>query len=238
MKKLIMTAILATVFVAGMAFNATPASATRQDTEKCYEEVTIYGDIIEKETRTKTSSDFGRTWSDYSEWADWPDAGPVNDDGRNRGPAFHGEDDSGRYQWYRQYRYVVKGQFVKGTEMKEVPCPTVPTTTAPSETTVPPTTAPPTTQPPYFPPETTAPPTTQPPVTTTTVVISDSTTTTTQPPVVTTVPPTVPPSVPPTVPPPPPELPSTGSENWVMAAIGALAIMLGTGAVTLSRRKS
>lgn len=286
MKKLIMTAILATVFVAGTAFNASPASATRQDPEKCYEEVTIYGDIIEKETRTRywvddvwqnfspnkdqgtfegppswpsdprgtwqhqnkdipgghqgpdgvyqkgqgNGSWFYRNageWGEWGPWTDWPGAGPVNDDGRDRGPAPHGSGDG----WERQYRYVVKGQFVKGTEMQEVPCPTVPTTTAPPETTQPPTT---------LPPETTVPPTTQPPVTTTTVVIpEESTTTTTAPPVVTTVPPTVPPTVSPTVPPTPPapqSLPATGNENWVIAALASLLLLGGTGLTLLTRR--
>lgn len=73
-----------------------------------------YGDVIEKETRTKTSDNWGITWTDYGPWTDWPDAGPVNDDGRNRGPAEHGKDLSGREQWYRQYRYVVVGQYQTG----------------------------------------------------------------------------------------------------------------------------
>lgn len=213
-----LTALLLAVGIT-LGFAAT-ASAVDQEEVKCYEEVTIYGDIIEKETHTKTSNDYGRTWSDYGPWTDWPDAGPLNDDGRNRGPAFHGEDDQGRDRWYRQYRYVVKGQFVKGTEEVEVACPTLPPeTTAAPTTTVAETT-------------TTVAETTTTVAETTTTVAETSTTApvTTQP--ATTAPTTTQPIVPAVE----PVLPSTGSENWIMAVIAGLLILAGTTAVRFARR--
>lgn len=277
-KKLIMTAILATVFVAGMAFNASPASATRQDPNKCYEEVTIYGDIIEKETRTRywvddvwqnfspnkdqgtfegppswptdprgtwqhqnkdipgghqgpdgvyqkgqgNGSWFYRNageWGEWGPWTDWPGAGPVNDDGRDRGPAPHGSGDG----WERQYRYVVKGQFVKGTKMEEVPCPTIPETTQPPEMTQPPET----TQPPV----TTAPPETTVAPTTTIVDITAPTA-----PPTTAVVATGPPPTPP-APPAAQSLPATGNENWVIAALATFALMAGGGLTLAARRR-
>jgi LPXTG-motif cell wall-anchored protein len=189
-------------------------------------------------------------WGDWGPWTDWPGAGPVNDDGRDRGPLPHGEGKG----WQRQYRYVVVGQFENGTEQYgwteegptkegwtlidqrdserevEVECPPPPTTEPPATTQPPVTTQPPTTAPPTTAPPTTAPPTTAPPETT-------------QPPVVvTTVPPTIPPTVAPTAPPPPPAtptaLPETGAETWMIAIIAGLLSMAGLGAMRLARRGS
>lgn len=49
-------------------------------------------------------------WGEYGPWTDWPDAGPVWDDGRDRGPAGHGSGDG----WERIYRYVVVDTRVTG----------------------------------------------------------------------------------------------------------------------------
>jgi hypothetical protein len=50
------------------------------------------------------------SWSAWGPWTDWPDAGPLPDDGRDRGPLPHASGDG----WERQYRYVVVGQISVG----------------------------------------------------------------------------------------------------------------------------
>lgn len=161
-------AVALTVFGSG-----TPASATNDtsDEEVCYETVNVYGDIIEKEVKGNIQTRDRGDWKNTGtfDWIDWPEAGPVNDDGRSRGPGGHsdtfdqtGSGNGSTRKQSTQYRYVVVGQFVKGTKQVEVPCPTVPTTIP--ETTVPETTVPETTIPETTVPETTVPVTVPPPV--------------------------------------------------------------------------
>lgn len=240
-----MKRILFAITLAAVALGFSAPSHAQQDnveSEGCYEtqvyqeylyERPTYGDVIEKETRTRTWNIREWQWGDWSEWTDWPGAGPVNDDGRDRGPALHGSGTG----WERQYRYVVVGQFQNGTEQYgwteeapplegwtlidqregerevQVECP--PETTQPPETTLPPeTTVPETTQPPTTVPETTTPVTTTPE---TTVAVTD-------PPATTTPPPTG------------QRLPDTGNETWVMAILAGILLLGGTGLTLLTRR--
>ena len=155
---LLIVGVVAMVLSVFGGFVASPAGAKHKgDTpQTCYEEVPTYGDVIEKETHTRTRTrtrlskrfrwgDWSN-WSDYDDWADWPGAGSVNDDGRNRGPAFHGRgtdtssNQKSQTEWYREYRYVVVGEYQNGTESVEVPCPTTTTTSTTTTTNEKPTT--------------------------------------------------------------------------------------------------
>jgi LPXTG-motif cell wall-anchored protein len=196
MKLIIATMIaLATLTFGGVT------NATETQTGQCTEWYSI--DIIEKETRT-----LGR--DGWTEWTDWPGAGSVTDDGRNRGPAAHNNVKPGK-DGYREYRYVVVG-FIDAT--RPVECP--------PETTVPPTTTPPTVPETTVPPVDTTVPVTVPP-TVTEPPISEPVGTPSDgvPPVVDIGTPPVPPTAGPT-------LPETGSNvTWALAIIGLL--MLGAG---------
>lgn len=141
MKRLAASGMLVAVLGIGAAGAvSTPVSAVDTPDPQsgaCYEQiaqmkyertVVEYGDVIEKETRTKSrkkewDSNKHRLvwgeWSAYSAWTDWPGAGPVNDDGRARGPLKHGEHKGALLHWYREYRYVVVGQYEKGSSLEQ-----------------------------------------------------------------------------------------------------------------------
>lgn len=189
---------------------------------------------IEKWTSTY-DGDTG-TWS---AWADWPGAGPVDDDGRDK-TGHHGGDH--KEDGDRHFAYIIIPGDLTTTgecapppvcgeegwqgELPCNPCPYNPDIERDDEDCEEPTTTTTPTPPP--------PATTEPPVVTTT----------TEPPVITTtVPPTVPPTVAPTTPPPPPatptRLPDTGSNStWMIAIIAGLLSMAGLGAMRLARRNS
>jgi hypothetical protein len=66
-----------------------------------------------KFTRTKESHNYGITWSDYGPWTPWePETHTSWEDGNAPlgTPAFHGEDNSGRDRWYRQWQAQWDGQ--------------------------------------------------------------------------------------------------------------------------------
>lgn len=115
------------------------------------------------------------------------------------------------------------------------PCPTPPTEPPVTDPPVtdPPVTEPPVTEPPVIIPPVTEPPVTDPPVTDPPAV-TPPVTQPPVPPVVETVDPPVPPAPEPAT---PGMLPATGTSSWVLAALGAVCLMLGGAATWAARRK-